>query len=49
MIELSADIEKELLKTANEFYEEKAEELGGIYSEIYYSMKEYGDAYNAIK
>src|SRR6056297_2099765 len=44
-----ADIEKELLKTANEFYEEKAAEQGGIYSEIYYSMKEYGDAYSAMK
>ena len=44
-----AEIEKELLKTANEFYEEKAAEHGGIYSEIYYSMKEYGEAYNAMK
>ncbi|MFW5727520.1 MAG: TRAP transporter substrate-binding protein DctP [Spirochaetia bacterium] len=44
-----ADIEKALLKTADEFYVEKAEEHGGIYSEIYYSMKEYGEAYNNMK
>jgi len=43
------DIEVALLKTAAEFYEEKSASESPIFGEIYSSMKEYGDAYNAMK
>lgn len=44
-----AEIEDALQAEANAFYEEKAKEEDKIYGEIYYSMKEFGEAYNAVK
>lgn len=43
------DIESALMAEANKFYEEKAKKEAPIFGEIYYSMKEFGQAYNAIK
>jgi len=43
------EIEVALLKAADEFYEEKSAKEAPIFGKIYRSMKEYGDAYNAMK
>ncbi|MGC9313473.1 MAG: TRAP transporter substrate-binding protein [Sediminispirochaetaceae bacterium] len=43
------EIEVALLKAADEFYAEKSAEEAPIFGKIYRSMKEYGDAYNAMK
>lgn len=43
------EVEEALLKTADEFYEEKSDEEDPIYGKIYYSMKEYGEAYDAMQ
>jgi len=42
------DIEDALLAEAAKFYEEKSAKEGGIFTEIYDSMKAYGEAYNAV-
>lgn len=44
-----AEIEEALFAEANAFYEEKAKKEAPIYGEIYYSMKQYGEAYAAMK
>jgi TRAP-type mannitol/chloroaromatic compound transport system substrate-binding protein len=44
-----SEIEDALLETAAAFYEEKSAEEDPIFGKIYRSMKDYGDAYNAMK
>ncbi len=43
------DIEEALTAEADKFYAEKSKSEKPIFSEIYNSMKEFGEAYNAIK
>ena len=43
------DIEEALIAEADKFYAEKSKTEKPIFSEIYNSMKEFGEAYNAIK
>lgn len=43
------DIEEALVAEADKFYAEKSKTEKPIFSEIYNSMKEFGEAYNAIK
>ena len=43
------DIEDALTAEADKFYEEKSKKEAPIFGEIYYSMKNFGQAYNAIK
>lgn len=43
------EIEDALVAEADKFYEEKSKSESPIFGEIYYSMKEFGKAYSAIK
>ncbi|MCF7936086.1 MAG: TRAP transporter substrate-binding protein DctP [Synergistales bacterium] len=43
------EIEQALLEEAEAFYTEMAEKEPPIFGEIYYSMKEFGEAYEAVK
>ncbi|HOO37815.1 MAG TPA: TRAP transporter substrate-binding protein DctP [Deltaproteobacteria bacterium] len=49
VIKVPKDIEDALVAEAAKFYEEKSKKEAPIFGEIYYSMKEFGEAYNAIK
>lgn len=48
VLKVPADIDAALTKEANIFYEEKSKEETPIFGEIYHSMKQFGEAYNAI-
>ena len=49
VLKVPKDIEVALTAEADKFYEEKSKSETPIFGEIYYSMKAFGEAYNAIK
>ncbi len=49
VLKVPEEIEVALMAEAEAFYEEKAAEEDPIFGEIYYSMKEYGEAYRSVK
>jgi len=49
VLKVPKDIEVALTAEADKFYEEKSKSESPIFGEIYYSMKNFGEAYNAIK
>ncbi len=49
VLNVPSEIEEALHAEANAFYEEKAKKEDPIYGEIYYSMKEFGEAYDTVK
>jgi TRAP-type mannitol/chloroaromatic compound transport system substrate-binding protein len=49
VLKVPAEIEEALMAEAAKFYEEKSAKEGPIFGEIYYSMKEYGEAYRSVK
>ena len=49
VLKVPKEIEDALLIEADKFYEEKSAKEGPIFGEIYYSMKEYGEAYRSVK
>ena len=49
VLRVPKDIEEALMAESDKFYAEKAAKEKPIFGEIYYSMKSYGEAYNATK
>jgi TRAP-type mannitol/chloroaromatic compound transport system substrate-binding protein len=49
VLRVPVEIEEALTAEADKFYAEKAAGEKPIFGEIYYSMKEYGEAYRAVK
>jgi len=49
VLKVPTEIEEALMAEADKFYEEKSAKEGPIFGEIYYSMKEYGEAYRSVK
>jgi len=49
VLKVPKDIEVALTAEADKFYEEKSKSETPIFGEIYFSMKNFGQAYNAIK
>jgi hypothetical protein len=49
VLKVPKDIEVALTAEADKFYEEKSKSETPIFGEIYFSMRNFGQAYNAIK